>query len=281
MATARPGACMGYSARVHSASMSSCRPGVILTVTLSSCRARAAGVVRFLVVEAGRNHRPLVDPAEAVNGQQSPPLQVLEAGDGGGHGVGVLGVPGGPSQTRRGAARIRTGGLKDAEAQPLRPLGRKQASRIRRILSDQVPLSNGHGRWQVISVWQSAAEVEVDPPRGTMTRQSDPSGVRWSLRLPSVRQCAVHTTGRGPCRPLLGRPAERVLHHALRRWAFVVPGPEEQELPVEDRLVVQWVAKAIPALIDLHDRPWRAECWRRCAAGGTGARRRWRRATQA
>ncbi|MER5224572.1 hypothetical protein [Streptomyces flaveus] len=56
-----------------------------------------------------------------------------------------------------------------------------------------------------------------------------------------------------------GRPEEDVLRRALRRWAFVVPGPEERELPVEDRLVLLGVpplgegGEASPPLIDLHD----------------------------
>ncbi|MFD7409776.1 hypothetical protein ACFV7R_45980 [Streptomyces sp. NPDC059866] len=50
-----------------------------------------------------------------------------------------------------------------------------------------------------------------------------------------------------------GRLREEVLQRALRRWAFLVPGSEERELPVEDRLVLQWVAKASRPLVDLHD----------------------------
>jgi hypothetical protein len=50
-----------------------------------------------------------------------------------------------------------------------------------------------------------------------------------------------------------GRPREAVLRRALRRWPFVVPGPEERVLPAQDRLVLQWVAKAFRPLADLHD----------------------------
>lgn len=52
---------------------------------------------------------------------------------------------------------------------------------------------------------------------------------------------------------LPGRPKEQLLRRALRHWAFVVPGPEQRELPAEDRLLLQWVAKASRPLADLHD----------------------------
>ncbi|MCP3756972.1 site-specific integrase [Streptomyces sp. TBY4] len=53
---------------------------------------------------------------------------------------------------------------------------------------------------------------------------------------------------------LPGRPNERLLRRALRHWAFVVPGPGQQMgPPAEDRLVLQWVAKASRPLVDLHD----------------------------
>nr|WP_258572806.1 hypothetical protein [Streptomyces sp. KM273126] len=43
---------------------------------------------------------------------------------------------------------------------------------------------------------------------------------------------------------LPGRPNGKLLRRALRHWAFVVPGPGQGEMPTEDRLVLQWVAKA-------------------------------------
>jgi len=55
------------------------------------------------------------------------------------------------------------------------------------------------------------------------------------------------------CWGMPGRPKGQLLRRALRHWAFVVPGPEQQELPAEDRLVLQWVAKASRPLVDLHD----------------------------
>lgn len=55
------------------------------------------------------------------------------------------------------------------------------------------------------------------------------------------------------CWDLSGKPKQELLRRALRHWAFVVPRPGERELPVEDRLVLQWVAKASRPLVDLHD----------------------------
>ncbi|MFF4361662.1 hypothetical protein [Streptomyces sp. NPDC001604] len=52
---------------------------------------------------------------------------------------------------------------------------------------------------------------------------------------------------------LPGRPTDQPLRRALRHWAFVVPGPGQGEMPAQDRLVLQWVAKASRPLVDLHD----------------------------
>ena len=49
------------------------------------------------------------------------------------------------------------------------------------------------------------------------------------------------------------RPEEGLLHRCLQGWAFVVPGPEDREVPVQVRRVLEWVAKASRPLIDLHD----------------------------
>jgi hypothetical protein len=45
-----------------------------------------------------------------------------------------------------------------------------------------------------------------------------------------------------------------------------MPGPEEREIPAEDRLVLAWVAKASAPLVDLHDPRWPAAYWRCCGA---------------
>ncbi|MFD5159543.1 hypothetical protein ACFWMJ_15935 [Streptomyces hawaiiensis] len=58
------------------------------------------------------------------------------------------------------------------------------------------------------------------------------------------------------CWEMPGRPRGQLLRRAPGRpgqWAFVVPGPEQREPPAEDRLVLQWVAKASRPLVDLHD----------------------------
>ncbi|TQJ90015.1 tyrosine-type recombinase/integrase [Streptomyces sp. SLBN-31] len=50
-----------------------------------------------------------------------------------------------------------------------------------------------------------------------------------------------------------GRPADDVLRKALRNWAFVLPGPDDRELPVEVANALHWVAKASRPLSDLAD----------------------------
>lgn len=52
---------------------------------------------------------------------------------------------------------------------------------------------------------------------------------------------------------LPGRPREQLPRRALRHWAFVMPGPGQEAMGAEDRLVLQWVAKASRPLVDLHD----------------------------
>ncbi|MFF3320765.1 tyrosine-type recombinase/integrase [Streptomyces sp. NPDC002889] len=50
-----------------------------------------------------------------------------------------------------------------------------------------------------------------------------------------------------------GRPAIEALRKALRTWAFVLPGPDDRELPVEVGNTLHWVAKASLPLTDLSD----------------------------
>ncbi|MFE4669708.1 site-specific integrase [Streptomyces sp. NPDC056716] len=52
---------------------------------------------------------------------------------------------------------------------------------------------------------------------------------------------------------LPGRPGGPLLRRSLRRWAFVVTGPGREEAPAEDRLVLQWVARASRPLEDFQD----------------------------
>ncbi|SCK59343.1 hypothetical protein H180DRAFT_05695 [Streptomyces sp. WMMB 322] len=79
---------------------------------------------------------------------------------------------------------------------------------------------------------------------------------------------------------LPGRPEESLLHRSLQGWAFVVPGPQEREVPAQARLVLDWVAKASRPLIDLHD-PAVArgvlDALRRKRDGTAAARETWRR----
>ncbi|UXY37839.1 tyrosine-type recombinase/integrase [Streptomyces albidocamelliae] len=50
-----------------------------------------------------------------------------------------------------------------------------------------------------------------------------------------------------------GEPSEELLRKALRNWAFVLPGPDERELPTEVANALHWVAKASRPLSDLGD----------------------------
>jgi integrase len=50
-----------------------------------------------------------------------------------------------------------------------------------------------------------------------------------------------------------GRPSEELVRKALRNWAFVLPGPDERELPTEIANTLHWVAKASRPLSDLGD----------------------------
>lgn len=50
-----------------------------------------------------------------------------------------------------------------------------------------------------------------------------------------------------------GQPSEELIRRALRNWAFVLPGPDERELPTEIANTLHWVAKASRPLSDLGD----------------------------
>jgi integrase len=50
-----------------------------------------------------------------------------------------------------------------------------------------------------------------------------------------------------------GRPDDEQLHRALRDWAFVLPGPEDREVPDDLASVLRWVQQASRALIDLKE----------------------------
>ncbi|MET9981226.1 tyrosine-type recombinase/integrase [Streptomyces rochei] len=41
-----------------------------------------------------------------------------------------------------------------------------------------------------------------------------------------------------------GRPSDEVIRRALRNWAFVLPGPDDREVPNDVRNVLHWVSKA-------------------------------------
>lgn len=48
-----------------------------------------------------------------------------------------------------------------------------------------------------------------------------------------------------------GRPSDEEIRKALRNWAFVLPGPDDREVPDNVRNVLHWVAKASRPLADL------------------------------
>lgn len=50
-----------------------------------------------------------------------------------------------------------------------------------------------------------------------------------------------------------GQPSEELIRRALRNGAFVLPGPDERELPTEMANTLHWVAKASRPLSDLGD----------------------------
>ncbi|WP_149547647.1 tyrosine-type recombinase/integrase [Streptomyces marokkonensis] len=50
-----------------------------------------------------------------------------------------------------------------------------------------------------------------------------------------------------------GQPTEDLIRRALRNWAFVLPGPDEREVPTEIANTLHWVAKASRPLSDLGD----------------------------
>ncbi|NMI60977.1 MULTISPECIES: tyrosine-type recombinase/integrase [unclassified Streptomyces] len=50
-----------------------------------------------------------------------------------------------------------------------------------------------------------------------------------------------------------GRPSAAMVRQALRNWAFVLPGPEEREVPQEIEDTLHWIAKASRPLNDLAD----------------------------
>jgi integrase len=50
-----------------------------------------------------------------------------------------------------------------------------------------------------------------------------------------------------------GQPPEDLIRRALRNWAFVLPGPDERDLPSDVANALHWVAKASRPLSDLGD----------------------------
>lgn len=78
--------------------------------------------------------------------------------------------------------------------------------------------------------------------------------VKWPHAAPNYRD-EINEALTGVTKALMpkrpGRPADAAMQRALRDWAFILPGPEDRELPPEARAVVDWVARNSPPLADL------------------------------
>lgn len=48
-----------------------------------------------------------------------------------------------------------------------------------------------------------------------------------------------------------GRPSDAAMQRALRDWAFILPGPDDREVPPEVRVVLDWISRNSPPLGDL------------------------------
>ncbi|AWZ03537.1 MULTISPECIES: site-specific integrase [unclassified Streptomyces] len=48
-----------------------------------------------------------------------------------------------------------------------------------------------------------------------------------------------------------GRPSDVAMQRALRDWAFILPGPDERDVPPEILVVLEWISKNSPPLEDL------------------------------
>jgi hypothetical protein len=64
-----------------------------------------------------------------------------------------------------------------------------------------------------------------------------------------------------------GRPSDEEIRRALRNWAFVLPGPDDREIPDDVRNVLHWVSKASRPLADLAE----AQARRHGGSGGDRA----------
>ena len=78
--------------------------------------------------------------------------------------------------------------------------------------------------------------------------------MKWPHAAPNYRDeineaLTGVTKALAPMRP--GRPADEAMQRALRDWAFVLPGPDERDVPSEARSVIDWLAKNSPPLADL------------------------------
>ncbi|MFF0482709.1 tyrosine-type recombinase/integrase [Streptomyces sp. NPDC004435] len=82
-------------------------------------------------------------------------------------------------------------------------------------------------------------------------------GRRWPMASPNYRD-EINESLTAVTKAILpktsGRPADMALQRALRDWAFVLPGPNDREIPADSRAVLNWVAENSPPLSALDDR---------------------------
>ncbi len=80
--------------------------------------------------------------------------------------------------------------------------------------------------------------------------------MKWPHAAPNTRN-GINETLTAVTMALLderpGQPSEELIRRALRNWAFVLPGPDERELPTEIANTLHWVAKTSRPLSDLGD----------------------------
>ncbi|MFE7115392.1 tyrosine-type recombinase/integrase [Streptomyces sp. NPDC057654] len=80
--------------------------------------------------------------------------------------------------------------------------------------------------------------------------------MKWPHASPNYRD-EINEALTGVTKALMpkcpGRPADMAMQRALRDWAFLLPGPDERDIPPEARAVLDWIAGNSPPLADLAD----------------------------
>jgi integrase len=78
--------------------------------------------------------------------------------------------------------------------------------------------------------------------------------LKWPHAAPNYRD-EINEALTGVTKALMpkcpGQPTGDAMQRALRDWAFVLPGPEDREIPPQARAVIGWIARNSPPLADL------------------------------